>query len=192
MKMLFKNPILWWEFEGRYYRKNFIHGVKNLWKWFPTIWKDRDWDGDFIYEVLRVKIEKQAYYIGTNGNHTSAARDAEIMLLCARLIKIQQDDLYGMEYTDYLKEDHKFVPTDETKKWYTIENTVIEDNLDGYFEKYPKAYHKAISGEVNYFSRPGEKKDRKTIAMEIAKYNQDKSHKLLFKILEEHLENWWD
>ena len=189
---MLKKLKLWWKFEGRYYHKDFIRGVKNIWKWFPTIWKDRDWDDDFIYEILRVKIENQAYHIGSNDRHTSAARNTEIMLLCARLIRIQQEDLYGMEYTDYLKEDHKFVPTDETKKWYTIENTTIEDNLDEYFEKYLKAYNLSVSGKINYFSRSGEEKDRKTIAMEIAQYNQQKSHKLLFKILDEHLESWWD
>ena len=53
----------WWRFEARYFHKNFIKGVKNLWKWFPTIWKDRDWDSYHIYEILRVKIENQAKYM---------------------------------------------------------------------------------------------------------------------------------
>ena len=178
---MLKKMKLWWKFEGRYYHKNFIQGVKNLWKWFPTIWKDRDWDHYFIYEILRVKLENQAYSIESNDRHTRAQRDAEIMLLCARLIQIQQEDLYTIEYLDYYKEDHKFVPTDETKKWYTIENTLIEDNLDEYFAKYPKQYKK-YAGE----------NERWVIAFKIAQYNQDRSRKLLFKIIEQHIEGWWD
>jgi hypothetical protein len=180
---MFDKVRLWWKYEGRYYHKDFIQGIKNLWKWFPTIWKDRDWDHSFIYTILAKKIENQAKCIGSNDRHMSAARDVEIMLLCVRLIKIQQEDLYGMEYMDYINKEYEFVPTDETKKWYTIEDTVIEDNLDEYFKKYPKAYKKITSGE---------EKDRQLIAMEIAEHNQQKSHKLLFKILEEHLESWWD
>jgi len=172
---------LWWKFEGRYYHKDFIQGVKNLRKWFPTIWKDRDWDHHFIYEILRVKLENQAYYIGSNDHHTRAQRDAEIMLLCARLIQIQKEELYATEYLDYYKEDHKFVPTDESHQWYTMENTLIEDNLDEYFAKYPKQYKKYAN-----------ENERWVIAFKIAQHNQDRSRKLLFKIMEEHIEGWWD
>ena len=173
---------LWWKFEGRYYHKNFIQGIKNLWKWFPTIWKDRDYDGDFIYEILRVKLENQAYFIANEDRHVGAQRDAERMLLCARLIQIQQEDLYATEYLDYYKEDHKFIPTDETKQWYTMENTLIEDNLDEYFAKYPKQYKK--------YANDSERRQR--IAFEIALDNQKRSCRLLFKILEEHIGEWWD
>lgn len=179
---MFDKIRLWWKFEGRYYHKDFIQGVKNLWKWFPTIWKDRDWDRYFIYEILRVKLENQAYYIGNRGIHTEAGRDTERMLLCARLIQIQKEELYATEYLDYIREDYKFVPTDETKKWYTIENTLIEDNLDEYFAKYPRQYKKHISSED----------ERWVIAFKIAKHNQDRSRKLLFKIIEQNIGGWWD
>ena len=29
---------LWWKFEARYYHKNLIQGIKNLWSWFPVIY----------------------------------------------------------------------------------------------------------------------------------------------------------
>lgn len=190
---MLKKLKLWWEFEGRYYHKNFIRGIKNIWKWFPTIWKDRDWDHTYIYEILRVKLENQAYYIGSNDRHTRAKRDAERMLLCARLIQIQQEDLYGMEYADYHETKYDFVPTDETKKWYTMEDTLISENLDEYFEKYPRQYKRVLSGEVNRFKRDIEDiNNKKVIAMEIAHENQERSRKLLFKILEQHIEYWWD
>jgi hypothetical protein len=189
---MFDRIRLWWKYEGRYYRKNFIRGIKNLWKWFPTIWKDRDYDSNFIYEVLRIKLENQAYYIEHKGIHVDAERDAERMLLCARLIQIQQEELYETEYLDYLKRDHQFIPTDETNQWYTLESTTIKDDLDKYFEKYPKQHKQALSGKINYFDLPVEEKDRYTIAMEIAQHNQERSRKLLFKIIEQHIEEWWD
>ena len=51
---------LWWRFEGRYYHKDFTRGVKNLWRWFPVIWKVRDYDGHYIFEMIRVKLQHQA------------------------------------------------------------------------------------------------------------------------------------
>ena len=181
---------LWWQFEARWYYRDFILGIKNLWKWFPTIWKDRDWDDHFIFEILKVKLENQAAYIEKNDRHVSAKRDAEQMKLCVNLIKLIQDDYYRMEYLDYFKEDYKFIPTDETKKWYTVETTAIEDNLIEYFAKYPRQYRKVVSGEIDFFKKA--EKTSHVIALEIGLHNQEKAKWLLFKLLNNNIENWWE
>lgn len=183
---------LWWKFEGRYYHKNFIYGVKNLCKWFPLIWKDRDWDHTYIYKILDFKLEQQAYGIGSRDIHVGAKREAEKMLLCARLCKIQVEDLYGMEYLDYIKEDHKFIPTDKTEKLFTLESTVLEDNLDEYFKKYPKQYKRVIEGNLTWYGKVTDLTNKKQIAMTIAEDNQRRSRRLLFKILDENIEGFWD
>lgn len=188
----FRKLKLWWEFEGRYYHLDFIRGIKNLWKWFPTIWKDRDWDDHFIYEILRVKIENQAKYISDRDLHVSAKRDAERMRLVARLIKIQQDETYAMEYMEYHETKFDFIPTDETKKWYTMEDEIVSERFDEFFKKYPRQYTRVLSGEVNRYRRPAEEKDKKLIAMEISHENHERSRELLFKILNSHIERWWD
>ena len=38
--------------------REFITGIKNLWAWFPIIWKDRDWDGWFIYQIIEFKLTR--------------------------------------------------------------------------------------------------------------------------------------
>jgi hypothetical protein len=182
MKELLEKIQLWWKFEGKYYHRDFIIGIKNLWNWFPVIWKDRDWDQTFIYEVLIHKLEKQAKYIGEREFHTRAQRDAELMLLCARLARIQQEDLYSHEYFEYLDQDFEFIPTDETEKYFTMESTVTRDDLIDYFYKY-RRQHKLIDKTD---------KDNHRIAMEIAVNNQERSRKLLFKIMEENIDGWWD
>lgn len=172
---------LWWRFEGQYYHKDFIQGIKNLWEWFPIIWKDRDWDHHYIYEMIRAKLEKQAYHTYHNGVHVNHKRDAERMLLCVRLIQIQQEELYALEYIEYCSVSQYFIPTDEGKYFELVEN-MEEDNLDEYFAKYPKQYELVKS----------KGKDRKYMAMEIAIKNQERSHKLLFKLLERYIGTWWD
>jgi flagellar biosynthesis chaperone FliJ len=42
----------YWEFP----LKNFKKGIKNLWKWAPIIYKDRDWDDFYIFEMLKKKL----------------------------------------------------------------------------------------------------------------------------------------
>jgi hypothetical protein len=173
---------LWWKFEGRYYHTNFIYGIKNLWNWLPVIWKDRDWDQVFVYEVLIHKLEKQAAYIYQHGNHVSAKRDAEKMFLCARLARIQQEDLYMDEYHDTYEMKIEFVPTDETERLFTMESEIISENFDEYLAKYQRQYRLMDKTDL----------DKQEIAVKIARNNQERSRKLLFKIMEENIERWWD
>jgi hypothetical protein len=183
---------LWWHFDGRYMHKEFARGVKNLWRWFPTIWKDRDWDGHYIYELIRVKLEHQAKYIGERDFYTEAVRDAERMRLVARLIKLQQDETYAMEYMDYYVTNFEFVPTDETEKWFTMKDELVSDNLEEYIKKYPLQHKRVLAGKVDRYRRPIERKDRKLIAMEIAHENQERCKRLIFSIMNDHIERWWD
>ncbi len=190
---------LWWNFDARYYHKDFIQGVKNLWKWFPVIWRDRDWDTNFIYEIIRVKLNNQADYIGGKNRHTRAKRDAELMKLCSRLIQRCQDDHYDMEYMDYHESNYNFVDiTDEDdipekyRKGKKLDIELVSENFDDYFKKYSRQYKRVMSGEVSRFRRPIEEKDKQVIAMEIAHENQDRCRKLLFKIMERRIEGWWD
>jgi hypothetical protein len=192
---IFEKISLWWKFEGRYYHKDFINGVKNLWKWFPVIWKDRDYDDHYIFEVLKFKLSKQANYIGGRGNHVSAKRDAEIMHLVTRLIKLHQDEFYGMEYMDYHNTDYDFVPTDykiDGEGCFEMKSTLVSENFDDYFKKYPRQYKKVLSGEINRTQKNPNEKDKHTIALEISIENHERCNKLIFKILQENIQRWWD
>lgn len=182
---------LWWHFEGRYYHKDFIQGVKNLWKWFPTIWKDRDWDDSFIFEILTKKLKNQADYIGKKDRHTRAKRDAEVMMTCAKLLEKVKTEEYGIEYMEYEESDWNFVPCEDQPGYSTLEVNRISENFDDYFKKYPRQYKRVMNGEINRFRREGEK-DKNLIAMEIAHENHERARKLVFKMLEQNIEKFWD
>ena len=178
---------LWWRFEARYFHKNFIKGVKNLWKWFPTIWKDRDWDSYYIYEILRVKIENQAKYIGDRNFHTEAKRDAERMLLVTKLIKLQQDDTYGMEYMDYHESEYSFEPVEGKEGVCTLESTVISERYQEFLDKYPSTVRKIKKEEKDL-----DLEDKRSLCFYVSSRNQEKANSLLFRILEERIGYWWD
>jgi hypothetical protein len=189
-----KDKILrWWRYTWiRTIVRDTISGIKNLIRWFPVIWKDRDWDQYFIYQIIKVKLEKQAKYIGGRDYHSEAKRDAEKMRLVCRLIERQQEESYSMEYMDYQDIDFKLVPTDETERWYTVEETVNGEEYDDFFKKYPRQYKRVLSGEVNRYRIQIEEKDKRTIAMEISHENQKRCKDLIFKIMSENIERWWD
>lgn len=196
----FDKVIRWIKYDAKHLHREIIQGVKNLIKWFPTIWRDRDYDHFYIYEVLRVKLEKQAVYISHKDRYTRAQRDAELMMLISRLITIQQEDLYDMEYMEYHESEFNFLDiTDEDdipekyKDSKRLEINLISERFDEYFERYPRQYKRAVSGELNLFTRDeNEIENKKIYAMEIAHENQKRSRKLLFKLLNEHIERFWD
>jgi hypothetical protein len=162
--------------------KQFFRRIYNLYRWFPIIWKDQDWDHSFIFDILKFKLKNQAKYIGKRGCHVSAERDAEIMMTCVHLIEKVQDEWYGREYFDYHKSKLKFIDSESHPGSYEMKIEEISENYDDYFKKYPLIYRMV----------PDLKASKHKIALDIARINEERAHKLLFKILEQNIRNWWD
>lgn len=167
----------------RHFRR--LYGrVLNLIRWFPIIWKDHDWDSTYIFEILKFKLSNQARYIGANNRHTRAKEDARNMTICVNLIEKIQNDYYDIEFYDYYITELDFVPDKINPQYYKIEETIIENNLSEYFKKYRRVYNQVVSEGIYT--------DDKRIAMEISYRNHSRAKKLLFKIMEENIERWWD
>lgn len=182
---------LWWNHEGRYYHKTFMTGISNLIYWFPIIWKDRNWDSHYIFEIMMHKIKAQSEYIGSRDIHTRAKRDAEIMMTCVRLMKLIDDEFYSSEYSDYHKTKHWFEDVPGKEGLSSWETRLLEENFDDYFKKYPLIYKRVLNGE-GVFGREGREDDKQIIAMNIGHINHERARKLLFKIMEQNIEQWWD
>ena len=160
--------------------KQFFKRIYNLYRWFPIIWKDQDWDDFYIFEILKFKLKNQAEYISGKDRYVGAKRDAEIMMLCVRLIEKVQDEYYGCEYIDYQDSEFKFIDSKEYPGSYEMEIEELSEHFDDYFKKYP-----LIAKQVD-------EKDKWKKAFRIAHINQERAHKLLFKILEQNIRRWWD
>lgn len=181
---------LWWRFDGRHALRNFKRGVRNIVYWLPVIWKDRNWDQSFIYEVLKHKLKAQSKYISASDRHTNSKRDARRMLLCAKLIEICQEEAYATEYMEYSETKHWFMECEDKPGYSTMGSETIWEKYDDYFKKYPLIYKKVINGEGPF--KIDDANDKKMIAMSIANINQTRAHKLLFKTIEENIQTWWD
>ena len=190
---IFRRIWLWWEHDGKYYHKYFKQGIKNIWYWFPIIWKDRDWDGHYIFEILQHKLVAQANYIGKRDFHTRAQLDAKRMRLCVKLIKKVQEEDYTMEYMDYAKDRVWFTDCEDRPGSSLYNSEEVWEKYDEYFAKYPLVYKKILKGEGVFTLDGRDESDMKRIiAMNIAHLNHDRARKLLFKIMEENIEGWWD
>ena len=185
---LFRRIYLWWANDGKYYHKYFKQGVKNLIYWFPVIWKDRDWDEHYIYEVLKHKLKTQAKYIDNRDFHTRAKQDAKRMRLCVKLIQLCQDEPYTSEYMDYEKERVWFTPCEDRPGSSLYNSETLWEKYDDLFKKYKLVYRKVLKGEGPFTLDGRNEVDmKKIIAMNICHINQQRAQTLLFKILNENI-----
>lgn len=185
---MFENISLWWKFDGRYYPSMFVTGVKNLIKWFKIIWKDRDYDDHFIFEVLKFKIQKTADYMEKRKHFVGWEVEVQRMRTCIKLIDRVQSEYYGVEYLDYENSDYNFVESDKVDEYgtplYELQIDLKSERYDDYISKYPLQYKKLEKS----FSERG----KGFIVHRVAHINHERARKLLFKIIETHIEHWWN
>lgn len=74
--------------------RKFIRGVKNLIRWFPTIWNDRDFDYYYTIEVLKKKLLFQAEAMKKHSLHENASVSIEQLRTCAVLLHVVQNESY--------------------------------------------------------------------------------------------------
>lgn len=170
----------WFKWEFKYIPSNITQGIKNLWKWFPIVWKDRDWDDHFIFEALKFKLKNTADYLAKYDRYKGVEDDVRYIRICEKLIQRIQNNYYQMEYIDYV-DDEMCLSNGK------IEIKVHKDDTATYIKKYPNT-HKKVLNNPKY---KGYQKDTgMALAMGIERHL--KARKLLFKILEERIEGWWD
>jgi len=118
----------WIRWELPYQHKYIKYGVKNLYNWFWIIWKDRDWDHYYIFQVLKFKLEKQAKHLG--------GRDAELMMTCVRLINKLQNEEYYDELYSLDKKSPEVLQTviDRHNKAKRLLFKIINDRIEGWWD----------------------------------------------------------
>jgi hypothetical protein len=156
--------------------RNIKLGIPNLIKWFPIIWKDRDWDHQYIYEVFRHKLHLTEQFIRSHGVHTNNIADADKIKVCVNLL----DRLIKDEYHESAFKHHE-------EKWGIAD-----------FNWHDSEEHKGMS-ELS-ITHPNvetdedkkvERKDFKNACKhEAALREQDLD--LLFKNMRKHIQSWWD
>ena len=164
--------------------RSFLTGCKNVIRWSPTIFKDRDWDHWHIYNILQKKIEFQRQEIIYANRHTDINRDNRDMTIVLNLIERVNEDFYGVEYLDYSESKFRFEPIEGDDEYYTMEQDVISENYDEYIKKYQSSVRKVLKEKPDL--------DKKDLCFWVARHNEEKVHDLLHRILKERIRYWWD
>lgn len=162
----------------------FIDGCKNIIRWVPTLYKDKDWDHTFILTILQKKIEFQRKEIIYANRHTQVDRDNRDMTTVLNLIERVKEEYYGSEYLDYEESNFRFEPIVGEKELYSMEVDVLSERYDEYLKKYPSSVRKVLKDKPDL--------NKKDLCFYVAHHNQEKAHNLLFNILKERMTGWWD
>ena len=151
--------------------RNIWYGIKNIIAWFPIIWRDRDWDSWYIYEILNFKLGRMEKTIRKYGHAVESEAIADqIAMVVAGLDRLIEDD--------YCADMHLFV----REQWGDLEFTGT--GKDGYTtiraskvktEEDKEAYSKDINACFI--------EEEKAITADLA---------LVFDTMRDNIRSWWD
>jgi hypothetical protein len=175
-------PFLWRNTHWRI--RYFIGGIKNIFRWVPTLYKDKDWDDWYIFTILQKKIEFQRKEIIYANRHMEVDRDNRDMTIVLNIIERVKEEYYETEYLDYEDSDIKFKPIEGDENLHSADIEVLSETYDEFLKKYPSSVRKVLKETPNLSKRD--------LCHYVSKHNQEKAYNLLFKILKERMRWWWD
>jgi len=157
-----KNRVFDW-LQTKYY--NITIGIRNIFKWLPTVWKDRDWEYEFftekfIYHKLK-NLQKRPYH------------------------KVFEDGWWMEKYINLcvlLFEEKWKMENLEDDLWKSVEpgdSIFHEPNEEGLIQMESK--WSSSEAEAKYWA-VGKQRD----------IREKKIRKLIFSILEKRSQFWWD
>lgn len=168
-----------WRYYAPHWLVDIIDGVSNIIRWMPTIYKDKDWDDYYITKILQIKIEHQRDYLIGHNRTENTANDNFWMTVLLNLIEREHEEYYAMEKYDYVELHNDF----------TTPGYVSED-LQSYINKYPGTYRRVIKSiDINEYKGHI---DKDYIALQMGVMRQEKCRRLLFRILKDKSQQWWD
>jgi hypothetical protein len=162
----------------------FLVGVKNIFRWIPTLYKDKDWDEWHIFTILQKKIEFQRKEIVHANRHVGVERDNRDMTIVLNLIERVKEGYYETEYLDYEDSNFNFEPIEDNDELHRLKIDILSEKYDEYLKKYPSSVREVLKTQPNV--------NRRDLCYYVSQHNQEKAHNLLFKILKERMRWWWD
>lgn len=94
-------------------------GISNLWKWRKIIYRDRDWDWAYMYELLEYKMRCMAKYHEDYGQVVSSPHIASDLRRAADLLhRIRRED-YPWSSNTY-EDIEAQMKEDETELWELV------------------------------------------------------------------------
>ena len=154
----------------------FFRNVRNVIRWIPTLYKDREWDYSFMLEIEQKKLKNMIKWYEQNdyGISTSGPMTVKQMKLAVSLLDIilEKENFWSIDYPEDYKfvVDHKYQPLPETS--FVIEKYINTKNYKRFFSWLNDSAMKSPSWKIDLRIR--------------------KAWYLYHKLREQYMMNWWD
>lgn len=160
----------------KYWIKRKVWQIRNLFRWFPIIWNQYDFDYHYCLEVFKFQLQKTAERLESEDAVTQSAKHRASQIRTAiRLMEKVYDEGYSLEYFDKIEERFGEEATD----FY------FEDTGHGDGSSYLKRNSDLLPNakEIEEFR---EKEREKSLA------KQEKAERILWLYIKNNIEGWWD
>lgn len=160
--------------------KQFFRSCRNVWRWLPIIWKDRDWDDGYITDILIKKLEHQRDFFLSDKTHVARALETaeQIQIAIDKLNKTKEVwDHYEEPFMDEMD-----------KKWGkgVMRFESAEDHCKGCSEMFIDHENVRTAEDEAQYS----KEFREGMLIAHKQYKKDKRE--AYKYLADHIDYWWD
>ena len=154
---------------------NIITSIKNILRWIPIIWIDRDWDHTFLYIILQFKLSNMERYLRKYGHSINSEKDADRIKTCTILLKRLLDD----EYHDMVFKKHN-------EKWGELNFHWVETNDD--------KYSKLETERQNVVTEKDKKMERNEYnnLIQVENNLRQQDIEYLFETIKKYHQGWWD
>ena len=98
------------------------NGVKNLIKWFPVIWEDRDYDYYFLLILMSRKMKNMSELHSKHGMSIDSDKYAEQLKYCSELAEKIAEGNYPVRD---LEEERRLAKNDLNKLFTTMEENIL-------------------------------------------------------------------
>jgi hypothetical protein len=165
----------------RVYYYQLRYGISNLIKWFPIVWRDRDFDSAYIMEILLFKMRNCKNLLHstlTENSDDERERSTRLLGECIDLLNRVHND-----YVSYIepelkrfeekwpKEDMELVPLEDGRNLYKLVDKNAKDLTEEQLEQ---------------------RKQDLRIHYKIAENNRKRDFENAMAIFVENYDYWWD
>ena len=154
----------------------FFRNVRNVIRWIPTLYKDREWDYSFMLEIEQKKLKNMIRWYEQNdyGNSTSGPITVKQMKLAVRLLDIilEKENFWSIDYPEDYEfiVDHTYQPLPKTS--FVIDKYINTKNYKRFFSWLNDTAMKSPSWKIDLRIR--------------------KAWCLYHKLREQYMMDWWD
>lgn len=108
----------------------FKDGIRNLILWFPLIWKDQQWDRNYLYKIMIFKLRLMQDFFESNKTNVADADKLAEQIEDAKhaLIRIEKDDYMLPEYRRIINCEY-YIENKHTFKQTAEYNKLIKENM---------------------------------------------------------------